>query len=215
MKETDMASDAAIAALKSSLRGALIQPSDPNYNDARKIYNAMHDKKPRLIAEVADVADVIACVNFARNEKMIVAIQGGGHNAGGLGTVDDGLVIKLSRMKSCRVDPDARTVRVDGGCTWGDVDHATHAFGLAVPTGIISTTGVGGLTLGGGLGHLTRGLRLTIDNLRGADVASACPSPIVWVRMSCWPMVVSSLRTLRKIAIYSGLCAAAAETSAC
>ena len=110
-----MAPDAVIAALKSGLRGALIQPSDANYNDARKIYNAIHDKKPRLIAEVADVADVIAWVNFARNEKMIVAIQGGGHNAGGLGTVDDGLVIKLSRMKSTRVDPDARTVRVDGG----------------------------------------------------------------------------------------------------
>jgi len=168
-----MASDAAIAALKSNLRGALIQPTDANYNEARKIYNAMHDKRPRLIAEVADVADVIACVNFARNEKMIVAIQGGGHNAGGLGTVDDGLVIKLSRMKGIRVDPAARTVRVDGGCTWGDVDHATHAFGLAVPTGIISTTGVGGLTLGGGLGHLTRGCGLTIDNLLEADVVLA------------------------------------------
>ena len=168
-----MASDAAIAALKSSLRGALVQPTDANYNDARKIYNAMHDKRPRLIAEVADVADVIACVNFARNEKMIVAIQGGGHNAGGLGTVDGGLVIKLSRMKGIRVDPAARTVRVDGGCTWGDVDHATHAFGLAVPTGIISTTGVGGLTLGGGLGHLTRGGGLTIDNLLEADVVLA------------------------------------------
>ena len=168
-----MASDAAIAALKSNLRGALIQPTDANYNEARKIYNAMHDKRPRLIAEVADVADVIACVNFARNEKMIVAIQGGGHNAGGLGTVDDGLVIKLSRMKGVRVDPASRTVRVEGGCTWGDVDHATHAFGLAVPTGIISTTGVGGLTLGGGLGHLTRGCGLTIDNLLEADVVLA------------------------------------------
>ena len=100
-----MASDAAIAALKSGLRGALIQAGDTNYNEARKIYNAWHDKRPRLIAEVADVADVITCVNFARAEKMIVAIQGGGHNAGGLGTVDDGLVIKLSRMKSTRVDP--------------------------------------------------------------------------------------------------------------
>src|SRR6476620_12245558 len=151
-----MASDAAIAALKSSLRGALIQPSDPNYDDARKIYNAMHDKKPRLIAEVADVADVIACVNFARDEKIIVAIQGGGHNAGGLGTVDDGLVIKLSRMKGIRVDPEARTVRVDGGCTWGAVDHATCPFGLAGPGGIRATTGVGGLTLGGGTGNITR-----------------------------------------------------------
>jgi FAD/FMN-containing dehydrogenase len=168
-----MPSDAAIAAFKSSLRGALIQPTDSNYNDARKLYNAMHDKKPRLIAEVANVADVITAVNFARNEKMIVAIQGGGHNAGGLGSVDDGLVIKLSRMKGIRVNPEARTVRVEGGCTWGDVDHATHAFGFAVPSGIISTTGVAGLTLGGGLGHLTRGCGLTIDNLLEADVVLA------------------------------------------
>jgi hypothetical protein len=168
-----MPSDAAIAALKSSLRGELIQPTDPNYNDARKLYNAMHDKKPRLIAAVADVADVIRCVNFARDEKVIVAIQGGGHNAGGLGSVDDGLVIKLSRMKGIRVDPQARTVRVEGGCTWGDVDHATHAFGFAVPAGIISTTGVGGLALGGGLGHLTRGCGLTIDNILEVDVVLA------------------------------------------
>src|SRR5580765_7073363 len=172
-ERTSMASDAAIAALKSSLRGPLIQPTDATYDEARKIYNAMHDKRPRLIAEVTDVSDVIACVNFARTEKMIVAIQGGGHNAGGLGTVDDGLVIKLSRMKGIRVDPESRTVRVDGGCTWGDVDHATHSFGLAVPTGIISTTGVAGLTLGGGLGHLTRGCGLTIDNLLEADVVLA------------------------------------------
>src|SRR5215470_16369652 len=116
MKEHDMASDAVIAALKSSLRGALIQPSDPNYNDARKIYNAMHDKKPSLIAIVANVADVITAVKFAREHKMLVAIQGGGHNAGGLGSVDDGLVIKLAHMKGIRVDPEARTVRVDGGC---------------------------------------------------------------------------------------------------
>jgi hypothetical protein len=133
----------------------------------------MHDKKPRLIAAVADVADVIRCVNFARDEKVIVAIQGGGHNAGGLGSVDDGLVIKLSRMKGIRVDPEARTVRVEGGCTWGDVDHATHAFGFAVPSGIISTTGVGGLALGGGLGHLTRGCGLTIDNILEVDVVLA------------------------------------------
>jgi hypothetical protein len=168
-----MPSDAAIAALKSSLRGELVQPSDANYNEARKIYNAMHDKKPRLIAIVADVADVITAVKFARAEKILVAIQGGGHNAGGLGSVDDGLVIKLSRMNGIRVDLDARTVRVEGGCTWGDVDHATHAFGFAVPTGIISTTGVGGLTLGGGIGHLTRGCGLTIDNLLEADVVLA------------------------------------------
>jgi hypothetical protein len=168
-----MPSDATISAFKSSLRGELVQPSDPTYNEARKIYNAMHDKKPRLIAIVADVADVVTAVKFARDQKMIVAIQGGGHNAGGLGSVDDGLVIKLSRLKGIRVDPEARTVRVEGGCTWGDVDHATHAFGFAVPAGIISTTGVGGLTLGGGLGHLTRGCGLTIDNLLEADVVLA------------------------------------------
>jgi FAD/FMN-containing dehydrogenase len=168
-----MPTDAAIAAFKSSLRGELIQPSDPNYHDARKVYNAMIDKKPRLIARPVDVADVITCVNFARDQKMLVAIQSGGHNAGGLGTVDDGLVIQLSRMKGIRVDPAAKTVRVEGGCTWGDVDHATHAFGLAVPTGIISTTGVGGLALGGGLGHLTRGCGLTIDNILEVDVVLA------------------------------------------
>src|SRR5262245_27180063 len=165
-----MPSDAAIATLKASLRGDLIQPSDAGYHDARKVYNAMIDKRPRLIARVADVADVITCVNFARDEKMLLAIQSGGHNAGGLGTCDDGLVIQLSRMNGVRVDPDAKTVRVEGGCTWGDIDHATHPFGLAVPAGIISTTGVGGLTLGGGLGHLTRGFGLTIDNLLEADV---------------------------------------------
>src|SRR5579871_363072 len=168
-----MASEAAIATLKANLRGELIQPSDPAYNDARKVYNGMIDKRPRLIARVADVADVITAVNFARNEKMLLAIQSGGHNAGGLGTCDDGLVIVLSRMKGIRVDPAAKTVRVEGGCTWGDVDHATHAFGFAVPAGIIGTTGVGGLTLGGGLGHLTRGCGLTIDNLLEADMILA------------------------------------------
>jgi hypothetical protein len=168
-----MPSDSAVATLKANLRGELIQPSDPGYHDARKVYNAMIDKRPRLIARVADVADVITCVNFAREEKMLLAIQSGGHNAGGLGSVDDGLVIQLSKMKGIRVDPDAKTVRVEGGCTWGDVDHATHAFGHAVPAGIISTTGVGGLALGGGLGHLTRGYGLTIDNILEVDMVLA------------------------------------------
>jgi len=168
-----MLTDAVVAAFKSSLRGDLIQPTDPTYNDARKLYNAMIDKRPRLIARVADVADVITAVNFARDQKLPLAIQSGGHNAGGLGSVDDGLVIQLSRMKGIRFDPVTATVRVDGGCTWGDIDHALHAFGRAVPAGIISTTGVGGLTLGGGLGHLTRGCGLTIDNLLEADVVLA------------------------------------------
>src|SRR5256714_3485450 len=159
--------------LKASLRGLVIQSGDPDYDEARKVYNAMIDKKPRLIAQCADVADVIACVNFARENDLLVAIRSGGHNAGGLGIADDALVIDLAPIKYARVNPDAQTVTVGGGCTWGDVDHATHAFGMAVPSGVISTTGVGGLTLGGGIGHLTRKCGLTIDNLLSADVVLA------------------------------------------
>src|SRR5436190_9109495 len=162
-----------IAELKRSLRGALIQPGDADYDEARKVYNGMIHKKPRLIARCADVADVIGCVNFARDNHLLVSIRGGGHNAGGLGICDDGLVIDLAPIKYTRVDPAARTVTVGGGCVWGDVDHATHAFGLATPSGIISTTGVGGLTLGGGVGHLTRKCGLSIDNLLSADVVLA------------------------------------------
>src|SRR5215211_2558208 len=133
----------------------------------------MIDKRPRMVAGCADVADVVSCVNFARENDVLLAIRGGGHNGGGLGVADDGLVIDLSRMRGVRVDPEARTVRVEGGATWGDVDHATHTFGLAVPTGIISTTGVGGLALGGGHGYLSRKFGLTIDNLLEADVVLA------------------------------------------
>ncbi len=158
---------------KSSLRGELIRPGDEGYDAVRKVYNGMIDRHPRMIARCVDVADVITAVNFARENKMLLAIRGGGHNGGGLGICDDGLVIDLSLIKYTRVDPASRTVRVGGGCTWGDVDHATHAFGLATPTGIISTTGVGGLTLGGGLGHLTRKCGLTIDNLLAADMVLA------------------------------------------
>jgi len=159
--------------LRSRVRGQLIQPSDEAYDSARRVYNAMIDKRPGLIVMCADAADVIAAVDYARENRMLVAIRGGGHNGGGLGTCDGGVVIDLSRMKGVRVDPTAHTVRVGGGCTWGDVDHATHAFGTAVPTGIISTTGVGGLTLGGGIGHLSRKHGLTIDNLLSADVVLA------------------------------------------
>jgi len=168
-----MLSEAAVAALKSVLRGTLIQPTDPQYDTARKVYNAMMDKRPRLIVQVANVGDVISVVNFARDQRMPLAVQSGGHNAGGLGSVDDGVVIQLARMNGVRYDPTARTARVEGGCTWADVDHALHAFGRAVPGGTISTTGVGGLTLGGGIGHLTRGFGLTIDNLLEADVVLA------------------------------------------
>ena len=159
--------------LRTSFRGELIEPADPRYEESRKVYNAMISRKPRLIAKCVDAADAIAAVNFGRQQNLKVSIRGGGHNAGGLGICDDGLVIDLSQIKYVHIDPAAQTVRVGGGCTWADVDHATHAFGLAVPSGIISTTGVGGLTLGGGLGHLTRKCGLTIDNLLAADVILA------------------------------------------
>jgi FAD/FMN-containing dehydrogenase len=168
-----MLDEAAIRKFKDILRGELIQPDEETYDGARKVYNAMIDKRPRLIARCADVADVITSVKFGRENDMLIAIRGGGHNAGGLGVCDDGLVIDLSPIKYTRVDPSARTVRVGGGCTWGEVDHAAHAFGLATPAGIISTTGVGGLTLGGGIGHLTRKHGLTIDNLLAADMVLA------------------------------------------
>ncbi len=162
-----------VAPLAASLRGEVIQPGDADYEAARTVYNAMIDKHPAAIARCADVADVIAAVNFARDEGLLLAIRGGGHNGAGLGTCEGGLVIDLAPLNGVHVDPVARTVRVGGGCTWGDVDHATHGFGLATPSGIISTTGVGGLTLGGGLGHLTRRFGLSIDNLLGVDMVLA------------------------------------------
>ena len=159
--------------LKPLFRGELIQPGDASYDEARKVYNAMVDKCPAVIARCVDVADVMAAVNFARANALTVAVRSGGHHGAGFGLCDDGLVIDLSPMKGVHVDRANRTVRVEGGCVWGDVDHATHPFGLAVPSGFISTTGVGGLTLGGGLGYLTRAYGLTIDNLLGADVVLA------------------------------------------
>lgn len=163
----------AITEFKGQLRGELIEPNDTRYEEARKVYNAMISRKPRLIAKCADVADVITAVHFGQQQGLPVSIRSGGHNAGGLGVCDDGLVIDLSLIRYVQVDPAERTVRVGAGSTWGDVDHATHAFGLAVPSGIVSTTGVGGLTLGGGIGHLTRQYGLTIDNLLAADVVLA------------------------------------------
>lgn len=165
--------EAAIQQLAAHLRGTLIRRGDASYEEARRVYNAMIDKHPALIVRCRDVADVIASVNFAREQRLTLAVRGGGHNGPGLGTCDDGLVIDLADMRGIRVDPQARTVRVEGGCTWGDVDHATHPFGLATPSGFISTTGVGGLTLGGGIGYLARSLGLTIDNLLGVDMVLA------------------------------------------
>jgi len=173
MSDTKMSVHDAVEDLQGALRGELIQPGDEAYESARTVYNAMIDKRPAFIARCVDAADVIAAVNFARKNDVLVAIRGGGHNGGGLGICDNGLVIDLSPMKSVHVDPERRTARVGGGATWGDVDHATHAFGLATPSGIISTTGVGGLTLGGGIGHLTRKHGLTLDNLLSVDVVLA------------------------------------------
>jgi FAD/FMN-containing dehydrogenase len=171
--EVKMLNEATIATLKASLRGGLLEPTDPGYEAARTVYNLMIDRRPRLIARCADVADVIAAVNFGREQKLLVAIRGGGHNAAGLGVCDDGLVIDLSPMRFVHVDPKKKTVLVGGGALWRDVDHATHVFGLAVPSGIISTTGVAGLTLGGGLGYLARRYGLTIDNLLAAHMVLA------------------------------------------
>jgi FAD binding domain/Berberine and berberine like len=165
--------DDSIAKLKQSLRGAVIERGDPNYDEARALYNGMIDKRPLIIIRCSDVADVITAVKFGRDNNLVVAVRGGGHNGAGLSSVDDGLVIDLSMMKSVRVDPAARTARVDAGCTHGDIDHATHAFGLAMPTGIMSTTGIAGLTLSGGHGYLSRKYGLTIDNLIEADVVLA------------------------------------------
>ena len=165
--------DEAIAKFAQGLRGALIGRSHPEYEEVRKLYNAMIDKRPLLIARCADAADVIAAVNFGRDNKLPIAIRAGGHNGPGLASVDDGLVLDLSTMRGVRVDPVTRTARVTAGCVTGDVDHATHAFGQAVPFGIVSTTGVAGLTLSGGHGYLSRQYGLAVDNLLEADVVLA------------------------------------------
>jgi hypothetical protein len=162
-----------VEALRARIRGTVILPADLEYESARKVYNAMIDKRPAVIVRCADVADVIEAVNFGRTNALLTAIRGGGHNGGGLGICDEGLVIDLSRMKGIRVDPGARTVRVEGGVTGGEMDHATHAFGLATPGGTVSSTGVAGLTLGGGIGHLSRPFGLAIDNLLEVDVVLA------------------------------------------
>ncbi len=159
--------------LAATLRGRLITPEAEDYDTARAVYNAMIDRRPAAIARVADAADVVACVNFARAHGVDLAVRGGGHNAGGLAVWDDALVVDLGGLRSTTVDPAGHTVRVDGGCTWADVDHATVAFGMATPSGFIGSTGVGGLTLGGGVGYLTRRFGLTVDNLISADVVLA------------------------------------------
>jgi FAD/FMN-containing dehydrogenase len=172
-KQGTVIGDDTIAQLKAVFRGSLITPGDARYDKARQVYNGMIDKRPGLIAQCADAADVMQSVNFGREQDLDIAVRGGGHHGAGLSTCADGLVIDLSLMRGVRVDPKAQTAEVQGGCILGDVDHATHAFGLAAPFGIMSTTGVGGLTLGGGLGYITRKCGLSIDNLLAADVVLA------------------------------------------
>ena len=163
----------AFEAFSNQIRGEIVTSGDGNYDEARTIYNAMIDKKPAAIVYCSNVADVIACVNFARSHDLLTAIRGGGHNGPGLALADEGLVIDLSEMNGIRVDPESKAVRAEAGCTWSDVDHATNQFGLATVSGIISTTGIAGLTLGGGHGYLTRKYGLAIDNLIEADVVLA------------------------------------------
>src|SRR5277367_699623 len=159
--------------LAATVRGDVIRPGDPGYDEARAVYNAMIDKRPAAIVRCRDTADVITCVRFGRERGTEIAVRGGGHNAAGLGVWDDALVIDLSLLRSTTVSPQDHTVRADAGCTWGDVDHATVAFGMATPSGFIASTGVAGLTLGGGIGYLARRFGLTVDNLLSADVVLA------------------------------------------
>jgi FAD/FMN-containing dehydrogenase len=171
--ESAMPSTERIAQFSAALRGRIVQAGDDGYDASRRVYNAMIDRHPRFIVYCHDVADVMQTVDFAREHSLLLAVRGGGHNGGGLGVCDDGIVLDLSQLNGIRVDAAQRTVRVEGGCKWGDVDHVTHAFGMATPSGIIGSTGVGGLTLGGGLGHLTRKYGLSVDNLLEADVVLA------------------------------------------
>lgn len=154
-------------------KGRLTSPDDPGYEDARSVYNAMIDRRPALIAAAADAEDVAEVVSFAGRRDLLLAVRGGGHNGAGLGTCEDGIVLDLSGLRGIEVDPEAKTARVGGGCTWGEVDAATNEHGLATPSGFVSTTGVGGLTLGGGIGYLTRRHGLTIDNLLEAELVLA------------------------------------------
>jgi FAD/FMN-containing dehydrogenase len=165
--------DATVTAFQASLRGELLRPGDGSYDAARRVWNGMIDRRPALIARCAGASDVVRAVDFARTNGLPVAVRGGGHNVSGSGVCDGGLVIDLTPMKGIRVDPVARTARVDAGVTWGELDHETQAFGLATTGGTVSTTGIAGLTLGGGFGWLMRKHGLTCDNLVSADAVTA------------------------------------------
>ena len=165
--------DERIESLRADCSGAVIEPGDPAYDDARAVWNGMIDKRPRLIARCQGVADVIRAVDFVGETDLPLAVRGGGHNVAGTAVCDDGLVIDLSEMTAVSVDPEEQTARVQAGATWADVDHETQAFGLATPGGVVSDTGVAGLTLGGGIGHLRCKYGLTCDNLRSVDLVTA------------------------------------------
>ena len=160
------------------LNANIVGPGDPGYDEARAVHNGMIDRHPALIVHCSSADDVARCIAFGRAHGAPIAVRGGGHNGGGLGVVDDGVVIDLAGLAQVAVDQKSDSVRVGGGCTWGQVDQATIEYGRATPSGIISTTGVGGLTLGGGLGHLTRRFGLSIDSLIGADVVLADGSQV-------------------------------------
>ncbi|MCU7727983.1 FAD-binding oxidoreductase [Actinoplanes sp. KI2] len=165
--------EATLGELAQALRGDLIRPDDPGYDEARSIWNGAHDRRPALIVRCHGVADVLKAVEFARSEGLPLAVRGGGHSIPGFSTVDGGLVLDLSPMNGIRVDPGRGTVTAQGGCLWRDVDAETQAFGLATTGGIISSTGIGGFTLGGGIGWLVRRCGLTCDNLIAADIVTA------------------------------------------
>ena len=165
--------EATVAEFEHRLRGRLVRPGDPDYDDARTIWNGAHDARPALIVRCAGVGDVMLAVDLARSENLDLAVRGGGHSLPGFSTTDDGIVVDLSAMNAVRVDPVRRTAVTEGGATWADLDHETQAFGLATTGGLISSTGVAGLTLGGGIGWLVRKHGLAADNLIGADVVTA------------------------------------------
>ncbi|MFF7751768.1 FAD-binding oxidoreductase [Streptomyces sp. NPDC007971] len=165
--------DATVAELEAGLRGTVVRPDDAGYDQARAVWNGAHDKHPALVVRCAGTADVIRAVEFARSQDLLVAVRGGAHSIAGFSTCDDGIVIDLSQMKGAVVDPERRRVVAQAGMTWGDLDHETQAFGLAVTGGLISTTGISGFTLGGGVGWLLRRHGLTSDNLTAAQVVTA------------------------------------------
>jgi FAD/FMN-containing dehydrogenase len=162
-----------VQALREQVGGHTITPDDSDYDDARRVYNAMIDRRPKVIVRAASTDDVVAAVNYARENSLPLAVRGGSHSVPGFGTGDDAVVIDLGRMQRVEVDPARRTARAQGGTTWGAFNDATAAHGLATTGGIISTTGIGGLTLGGGIGYLSRGYGLSCDNLRAAEVVTA------------------------------------------